>query len=78
LICAYSIFTAMKNKQEFWTMMIVSGYAAKIGKTISESLDLLLKNGGIKYIDECYNVLHLLSNDDVIDELLDISNRGEK
>lgn len=62
----------MINKQEFWTMMIVSGYAAKIGKPISETLDLLLKNGGIKYMDEFYNVLHLQSNDDVIDELIDI------
>ena len=56
--------------------MIVGGYAVKTGKKISEALDLLLKNGGIKYIDECYNVLHLLSNDDVIDELIDMSNRG--
>ena len=56
--------------------MIISGYSVKTGKKISEALDLLLKNGGIKYLDECYSVLHLLSNDDVIDELIDMSNRG--
>jgi hypothetical protein len=43
---------------------------------MSEALDSLLKNGGVKYMDECYNVLHLLSNDDVIDELIDIGSRS--
>ena len=63
----------MKNKQEVWTAMIISGYSKKLGITISEAARRLLSNNGIDYLEEYYNTLHLLSNEDVICELIDMA-----
>jgi len=63
----------VKNQQEVWTAMIISGYSKKLGITLSEAARQLLSTNCLNYLEECYNVLHLLSNDDVIDELMDMS-----
>jgi len=63
----------MKNQQEVWTAMIISGYSKKLGITLSEAAQQLLSAGGLDYLEECYNTLHLLSNDDVICELMDMA-----
>jgi len=67
----------MKNKQEVWTAMIISGYSKKLGITISEAAQQLLSDNSLDYLEECYNALHLLSNEDVICELMDMTKAGQ-
>jgi len=64
----------MINKQEIWVAMILSGYAKKMEIAISEAAQKLLSDGGLNYLEDCYEALHTQSNDDVIDELIDMSN----
>ncbi|MDR1830774.1 MAG: DUF3791 domain-containing protein [Candidatus Fibromonas sp.] len=69
----------MKNKQEVWTAMIISGYSKKLGIPISEAAGQLLSSDCLNYLEEYYGTLHLLSNEDVICELLDMANvKAEK
>jgi len=68
----------MKNKQENWTAMIMSGYSKKMNITISETARILLSTGCINYLDEYYETLHLLTNEDVINELSDMIGNNEK
>ena len=63
----------MTNKQEIWSAMILSGYARKKDITISEAVGLLLADGGLSYLEDCYEALHTQSNDDVIDELIEMA-----
>ena len=67
---------SMKDKQEVWTMMIISAFAKKQGLSIAAAAKLLLQNGGIEYLTDCYSTLHLLSNDDVVDELIQLAEGG--
>jgi len=39
----------MKNSQEIWTAMILSGYAKKQGIVLSEAAQRLLNDGGLSY-----------------------------
>ncbi|MCL2722072.1 MAG: DUF3791 domain-containing protein [Treponema sp.] len=64
----------MMNKQEIWVAMILSGYAKKMEITISEAAKRLLSDGGLSYLEDCYETLHTQSNDDVINELIDMPN----
>jgi len=64
----------MENKQEIWTAMILTGYAKELGITVSAAADRLLSGGGLSYLEEYYNTLHTLSNEDVINELIDMPN----
>ena len=64
----------MINKQEIWTAMILTGYAKKLGLSITESTQRLLSDGGINYLEDCYEALHTQSNEDVINELIDMGN----
>jgi len=69
----------MKNNQEVWTAMIISGYSKKLGITMSEATQRLLSANSLDYLEECYDTLHLLSNEDVICELMDMAKtRQEK
>jgi hypothetical protein len=69
----------MKNKQENWIAMIMSGYSKKMNITISETVKILLSTGCLNYLNEYYDTLHLLTNDDVISELSDmIANNRKK
>ena len=63
----------MKNKQEIWTAMIMSAYSKKLGITISEAARRLLSCDCLSYLEEYYETLHLLSNEDVICELMDMT-----
>jgi len=63
----------MKNKQEIWIAMILSGYAKKLKITISEAVEQLLSNDCLNYLEERYEALHTQSNDDVIAELMDMA-----
>lgn len=63
----------MKNKQEIWIAMIISGYAKKLRITISEAVEQLLSNDCLNYLEECYEALYTQSNDDVIAELMDMA-----
>ena len=54
--------------------MILSAYAKKRGITISETAVRLLADGGLSYLEDCYEALHTQSNEDVIDELIDMAN----
>jgi hypothetical protein len=67
----------MKNKQEIWTAMILSGYAKKLEITIPEAVGRLLTDDGLYYLEEHYETLHTLSNEDVIDELIDMPGAKE-
>ena len=53
--------------------MIISAYSKKMGITITEAARNLLSSGCIDYLDEYYQTLHLLSNDDVIGEMMDMA-----
>jgi len=64
----------MENKQEIWTAMILSGYAKELGITLSAAAERLLSGGGLNYLEEYYSTLHMLSNEDVIRELIDMPN----
>ena len=63
----------MKNKQEIWIAMIISCYSKRLGITISEAAQQLLSGDCLTYLEEYYNTLHLLSNEDVICELMDMA-----
>ena len=56
--------------------MIISGYARELGIAISEAAEKLLSDGGLSYLEDCYEALHTQSNEDVINELIDMA--GEK
>ena len=68
----------MKNKQEVWVAMIISGYSKKLGITISEAAQQLLSYDCLNYLEEYYGTLHLLSNEDVICELMDMAAEVKK
>ena len=57
--------------------MILSGYARKQEMTIAEAAERLLADGGLCYLEECYGVLHTQSNDDVIDDLINMADERE-
>ena len=67
----------MLNKQEIWLAMILSNYAKKLEITISEASQKLLSDGGLSYLEDCYEALHTQSNEDVVDELIDMANIGK-
>ena len=56
--------------------MIISAYAQKLGISLSEAAGKLLSDGGLSYLEDCYETLHTQSNDDVIDELIEMANMG--
>ena len=56
--------------------MILSAYAKKLGITIAEAAERLLSDGGLSYLEDCYEALHTQSNEDVINELIDMANAG--
>jgi len=56
--------------------MILSSYAKRLGITISEAARRLLSDGGLGYLEDCYGALHTQSNDDVVDELIDMAAGG--
>ena len=62
----------MRNKQEVWTAMVISVYAKRLGVPISEAAGRLLSDGGLSYLEDCYEALHTQSNEDVVDELIDM------
>jgi len=67
----------MKNKQELWVSMILSGYSKKLGIAISEAAERLLSDGGLSYLEDCYEALHTQSNEDVINELIDMAGEAK-
>ena len=56
--------------------MILSAYAKRLGIALSEASERLLSDGGLSYLEDCYEALHTQSNDDVIDELIDMAIAG--
>ena len=56
--------------------MILSAYAKKLGIALSEAVERLLSDGSLSYLEDCYEALHTQSNEDVIDELIDMANTG--
>ena len=56
--------------------MILSSYAKKLEIAISEAAERLLSDGGMSYLEDCYEALHTQSNEDVINELIDMVNAG--
>ena len=69
---AYTIIN-MKNAQEVWTAMILCAYAKKREISIAEAAERLLSDGGLSYLEDCYGALHTQSNEDVVDELIDMA-----
>ena len=53
--------------------MIISGYSKELGISFSKAAERLLSSNCIDYLEECYDTLHLLSNGNVIRELIDMS-----
>ena len=63
----------MTDTQEIWTMMIISAFAKRQNMSLAAATRFLLQNCGISFLTDCYNTLHLLSNDDVTDELIQMT-----
>ncbi|MCL2832577.1 MAG: DUF3791 domain-containing protein [Treponema sp.] len=63
----------MINSKEIWTAMILSAYAKKQEISISKTAERLLSDGGLNYLDECYEALHTQSNEDVVNELIEMA-----
>ena len=53
--------------------MIISCYAKKNGIAFSEATSRLLSANCFDYLEEYYETLHLLPNEDVVSELLDMA-----
>jgi len=53
--------------------MILSAYAKKQGILLSEAAGRLLSDGGMSYLEDCYEALHTQSNDDIVNELIDMA-----
>jgi len=53
--------------------MIMSGYSKKKGISIADTARILISAGCLNYLEEFYGTLHLLSNEDVISELADMT-----
>ena len=53
--------------------MILSGYAKKLEIAVSEAAKRLLDDGGLGYLEDCYEALHTQSNEDVINELIEMA-----
>ena len=66
----------MINKQEIWTAMILSAYAKRLGISLSEAAGRLLSDWGLGYLEDCYGALHTQSNEDIVDELIDMAKAG--
>jgi len=66
----------MQNKQEIWVAMILSSYAKKLEIAISEAVERLLSDGGLHYLEDCYEALHTQSNEDVVNDLIDMAKEG--
>ena len=63
----------MKNKLEMWIAMIMSSYSKILNIPISEAARHLLSGNCFDYLEEYYETLHLLSNEDVVCELMDMA-----
>lgn len=48
----------MKNQKEIWVSMIISVYAKKQEIPISKAAEQLLSDGGMSYLEDCYEALH--------------------
>ena len=53
--------------------MILVYYAKKLEISISLAAERLLADGGLEYLEECYEALHTQSNDDVINDLIEMA-----
>ena len=53
--------------------MILCAFAKKQGIAISRAAEILLSDGGLNYLEEYYEVLHTMSNEDVVLELIDMA-----
>ena len=58
----------MENKIA-WTVACVGEYARRFSLTIKSAFQYLYIHGGITFLDEYYDAEHLLSFDDVVDDL---------
>ena len=65
----------MVNKQEIWVAMILSVYAKKLGIAMSEAAERLLSDGGMSYLEDCYEALHTQSNEDVVNDLIEMGKK---
>ncbi|MCL2478013.1 MAG: DUF3791 domain-containing protein [Treponema sp.] len=63
----------MINSKEIWVAMILSVYAKKLEISISEAAGRLLTDGGLSYLDDCYEALHTQSNEDVVNDLVEMA-----
>ena len=53
--------------------MILNSYAKKLGIALSEAAKRLLADGGLSYLEDCYEALHTQSNEDVVDDLVNMA-----
>ena len=57
-------------------MLVISMTAEKCQKSIYETYHYLSQYKGIKFLQEFYDVEHTLNTDDVVDDVLAISERN--
>jgi Fe2+ or Zn2+ uptake regulation protein len=49
--------------------MIISAYAESEGLSLEDAYRRLDENDGIKYLADCYEALHQLANEEVVEDL---------
>ena len=58
--------------------MILSAYAKRLGIPLSEAAGRLLADGGLGYMEDRYEALHAQSNEDIVDELIDMAKQHDR
>ena len=59
----------MRNKVH-WTVACVNEFARRFDLSVNAAFQYLYLHGGITFLDEHYEAEHLLSFDDVVDDLV--------
>ena len=67
-----------KRKMIDYMVVCVNDYADRYGLSVVDSFDYLVKNKGLDFLEECYDVEHTLSLDTAIDDLAAICQRNER
>ena len=60
-----------------YMVVCVNDYADRHGLSYAETFDYLMRNGGLDFLEECYDAEHTLSLDAALDDLDVICKRNE-
>jgi hypothetical protein len=64
------------TKKALWLAFIISSYAKRNNIDRRAAVRLMSENGGLNFIDEHYDAEHLLSFEDVVDDIESLEKRN--